>query len=162
MFLIPAQCEVEVGGDYYYIGDPALALLDELAQRLPRNDQMRFTCHARASLATTNLLGISRVIRSRFNICRGADGRVLQRPGDAIPPAGCFTRRPLPPIYIRGTRPPPTADETDTESEQEDREDTESDHSIRPVTEREQEDRDEIESDQFIQAPPHDSGWVIG
>ena len=35
------------------IGDPALALLDELAQRLPRNDQMRFTCHARASLATT-------------------------------------------------------------------------------------------------------------
>ena len=144
------------------IGDPALALLDELAQRLPRNDQMRFTCHARASLATTNLLGISRVIRSRFNICRGADGRVLQRPGDAIPPAGCFTRRPLPPIYIRGTRPPPTADETDTESEQEDREDTESDHSIRPVTEREQEDRDEIESDQFIQASPHDSGWVIG
>ena len=49
-----------------------------------------------------------------------------------------------------------------TESEQEDREDTESDHSIRPVTEREQEDRDEIESDQFIQASPHDSGWVIG
>ena len=66
------------------------------------------------------------------------------------------------PIYIHGTRPPPTADETDTESEQEDREDTESDHSIRPVTEREQEDRDEIESDQFIQASPHDSGWVIG
>ena len=65
-------------------------------------------------------------------------------------------------IYIRGTRPPPTADETDTESEQEDREDTESDHSIRPVTEREQEDRDEIESDQFIQASPHDSGWVVG
>ena len=32
--------------------------------------------------------------------------------------------------------------------------DTESDHSIRPVTEREQEDRDEIESDQFIQASP--------
>ena len=92
-----------------------------MAQRLPRNDQMRFTCHARASLATTNLLGISRVIRSRFNICRGADGRVLQRPGDAIPPAGCFTRRSLPPIYIRGTRPPPTADETDTESEQENR-----------------------------------------
>ena len=53
-------------------------------------------------------------------------------------------------------------DETDTESEQEDREDTENDHSIRPVTEREQEDRDEIESDQFIQASPHDSGWVIG
>ena len=95
-----------------------------------------------------------------------------------IPPAGCFTRRSLrlvagfsriisisislPPIYIRGTRPPPTADETDTESEQEDRDDTESDHSIRPVTEREQEDRDEIESDQFIQASPHDSGWVIG
>ena len=125
---------------------------------------MRFTCHARASLATTNLLGISRVIQSRFNICRGADGRVLQRPGDAIPPAGCFTRRPLPPIYIRGTRPPPTADETDTESEQEqeDRADTESDHSIRSVTESEQEDRDEIESDQFIQASPHDSGWVIG
>ena len=85
------------------IGDPALALLDELAQRLPRNDQMRFTCHARASLATTNLIGISRVIRSRLNICRGADGRVLPRPGDAIPPACCFTRRPLPPIYIRGT-----------------------------------------------------------
>ena len=77
-------------------------------------------------------------------------------------PTGCFTRRSLPPIYIRGTRPPPTADETDTESEQEDRDDTESDHSIRPVTEREQEDRDEIESDQFIQAPPHDSGWAIG
>ena len=95
-----------------------------------------------ASLATTNLLGISRVIRSRFNICRGADGRVLSRPGDAIPPADCFTRRSLPPIYIRGTRPPPTADETDTESEQED--------------------RDGIESDQFIQAPPHDSGWAIG
>ena len=67
-----------------------------------------------------------------------------------------------PPIYIRGTRPPPTADETDTESEQEDRADTESDHSIRPVTEREQEDRDKIESDQFIQASPHDSGWAIG
>ena len=48
------------------------------------------------------------------------------------------------------------------ESEQEDRDDTESDHSIRPVTEREQEDRDEIESDQFIQASPHDYGWVIG
>ena len=125
---------------------------------------MRFTCHARASLATTNLIGISRVIRSRLNlnIFRGADGRVLPRPGDAIPPAGCFTRRSLPPIYIRGTRPPPTADETDTVSEQEDRADTESDHSIRPVTEREQEDRDEIESDQFIQASPHDSGWVIG
>ena len=102
-------------------------------------------------------------LASRFvPICRGADGRVLPRPGDAIPPAGCFTRRSLPPIYIRGTRPPPTADETDTESEQEDRADTESDHSIRPVTEREQEDRDEIESDQFIQASPHDSGWSIG
>ena len=144
------------------IGDPALALLDELAQRLPRNDQMRFTCHARASLATTNLIGISRVIRSRFNICRGADGRVLQRPGDAIPPAGCFTRRSLPPIYIRDTRPPPTADEIDTESEQEDRADTESDHSIRPVPEREQAARADIESDQFIQASPHDSGWVVG
>ena len=124
---------------------------------------MRFTCHARASLATTNLIGISRVIRSRFNICRGADGRVLQRPGDAIPPAGCFTRRSLPPIYIRGTRPPPTADETDTESEPEDRAESEtalaeSNHSIRPETEREQEDRDEIESDHFIQASPHDSG----
>ena len=104
------------------------------------------------------------VIRSRLNICRGADGRVLPRPGDAIPPAGCFARRSLPPIYIRGTRPPPTADETDTESEQEqeDRADTESDHSIRSVTESEQEDRDEIESDQFIQASPHDSGWAIG
>ena len=65
-------------------------------------------------------------------------------------------------LCIRDTRPPPTADEIDTESEQEDRADTESDHSIRPVTEREQEDRDEIESDQFIQASPHDSGWVIG
>ena len=42
------------------------------------------------------------------------------------------------------------------------RADTESDHSIRPVTESEQEDRDEIESDQFIQASPHDSGWAIG
>ena len=100
--------------------------------------------------------------RSRLNICRGADGRVLPRPGDAIPPAGCFTRRSLPPIYIRGTRLPPTADEIDTESEQEDRADTESDHSIRPVPEREQADRDEIESDQFIQASPHDPGWVIG
>ena len=30
------------------------------------------------------------------------------------------------------------------------------------LTEREQEDRDEIESDQFIQAPPHGSGWAIG
>ena len=115
---------------------------------------MRFTCHARASLATTNLIGISRVIRSRFNICRGADGRVLPRPGDAIPPAGRFTRRSLPPIYIRGTRPPPTADETDTESEQEDREDTESDHSIRPVPEREQADRADIESDQYSSVPP--------
>ena len=104
------------------------------------------------------------MIRSRLNICRGADGRVLPRPGDAIPPAGCFTftRRSLPPIYIRGTRPPPTADETDTESEQEDRADTESDRSIRPVPEREQADRDEIESDQFIQASPHDSEWVVG
>ena len=55
-----------------------------------------------------------------------------------------------------------TADEIDTESEQEDRADTESDHSIRPVPEREQADRDEIESDQFIQASPHDSGWVVG
>ena len=45
---------------------------------------------------------------------------------------------------------------------QEDRADTEIDHSIRPVAEREQEDRDEIESDQFIQASPHDSGWAIG
>ena len=102
------------------------------------------------------------------------DGGVLKKRGGwrwegslkkhAIPPAGCFTRRSLPPIYIRGTRPPPTADETDTESEQEqeDRADTESDHSIRPVPEREQADRDEIESDQFIQASPHDSGWVVG
>ena len=46
--------------------------------------------------------------------------------------------------------------------EQEDRAETESDHSIRPVTEREQEDRDGIESDQFIQASPHDSEWGIG
>ena len=82
-------------------------------------------------------------------------------------PTGCFTRRSLPPIYIRGTRPPPTADETDTESEPEDRAEAEtalaeSNHSIRPETEREQEDRDEIESDHFIQASPHDSGWVVG
>ena len=63
---------------------------------------------------------------------------------------------------IGGTRPPPTADEIDTESEQEDRADTESDHSIRPVPEREQADRADIESDQFIQASPHDSGWVVG
>ena len=55
-----------------------------------------------------------------------------------------------------------TADEIDTESEQEDRADTESDHSIRPVPEREQADRADIESDQFIQASPHDSGWAIG
>ena len=72
-----------------------------------------------------------------------------------------------PPIYIRGTRPPPTADETDTESEPEDRAEAEtalaeSNHSIRPETEREQEDRDEIESDHFIQAPLHDSGWTPG
>ena len=32
----------------------------------------------------------------------------------------------------------------------------------RKVPEREQADRDEIESDQFIQASPHDSGWVVG
>ena len=38
-------------------------------------------------------------------ICRGTDGRVLLQPGDAIPPAGCFTRRSLPPIYINGTVP---------------------------------------------------------
>ena len=56
----------------------------------------------------------------------------------------------------------PTTDETDTESEQEDRADTERDHSIRPVPEREQADRADIESDQFIQASPHDSGWVVG
>ena len=124
---------------------------------------MRFTCHARASLATTNLIGISRVIRSRLNICRGADGRVLPRPGDAIPPAGCFTRRSLPPIYIRGTRPPPTADETDTESEQEDRDDNESDHSIRPVTEREQEDRDEkLRATNLFKRPPMILGGPSG
>ena len=91
----------------------------------------------------------------------------LPRPGDAIPPAGCFTRRSLPPIYIHGTVPPPTADERETESEPEDRAEAEtalaeSNHSIRPETEREQEDRDEIESDHFIQASPHDSGWTPG
>ena len=99
------------------------------------------------------------MIRSRFNICRGADGRVVPRPGDAIPPAGCFTRRSLPPIYIRGTSPPPTADEIDTESEQEDRADTESDHSIRPVPEREQADRADIESDH--QPPPEISVTTV-
>ena len=90
-------------------------------------------------------------------ICRGrgTDGRVLLQPGDAIPPAGCFTRRSLQ-IYIHGTVPPPTADERETESEPEDRAEAEtalaeSNHSIRPETEREQGDRDEIESDHFIQ-----------
>ena len=103
-------------------------------------------------------------------ICRGrgTDGRVLLQPGDAIPPAGCFTRRSLQ-IYIHGTVPPPTADETETESEPEDRAEAETalaerNHSIRPESEREQEDRDEIESDHFtcIQASPHDSGWTPG
>ena len=141
------------------IGDPALALLDELAQRLPRNDQMRFTCHARASLATTNLIGISRVIRSRLNICRGTDGRVLPRPGDAIPPAGCFTRRSLPPIYIRDTTAPLTADRPATEDDPEER-----DHSTRPATEREQEDQDiiETESDLPTQESSRDTGWTPG
>ena len=140
----------------------ALAFLDELAQRLLRNDQMRFTCHARASLATTNLIGISRVIRSRLNICRGTDGRVLPRPGDAIPPAGCFTRRSLPPIYIRDTTAPLTADRSATENDPENGPPTERDHSTRPETEREQEDQDIIESDHLIQEPPSDSGWTPG
>ena len=146
------------------IGDPALALLDELAQRLPRNDQMRFTCHARASLATTNLIGISRVIRSRLNICRGTDGRVLPRPGDAIPPAGCFTRRSLPPIYIRDTTAPLTADRPATEDDPENGPPTERDHSTRPATEREQEDQDiiETESDLPIQESSRDTGWTPG
>ena len=43
------------------------------------------------------------MIRSRLKIFRGTDGRVLPRPGDVISPAGCFTRRSLPPIYIHGT-----------------------------------------------------------
>ena len=146
------------------IGDPALALLDELAQRLPRNDQMRFTCHARASLATTNLIGISRVIRSRLNICRGTDGRVLPRPGDAIPPAGCFTRRSLPPIYIRDTTAPLTADRPATEDDPENGPPTERDHSTRPATEREQEDQDiiETESDLPTQESSRDTGWTPG
>ena len=96
-------------------------------------------------------------------ICRGrgTDGRVLLQPGDAIPPAGCFTRRSLQ-IYIHGTVPPPTADGTETESERENRVEVESDHFIRTEIEREQEDRAEIESDHFIQAPRKDSGWTPG
>ena len=70
-----------------------------------------------------------------------------------------FYKRSAPPIYIRGTRPPPTADEIDTESEQEDRADTESDHSIRPVPEREQADRADIESDH--QPPPEISVTTV-
>ena len=141
-----------------------LSILDELAQRLPRNDQMRFTCHARASLATTNLIGISRVIRSRLNICRGTDGRVLPRPGDAIPPAGCFTRRSLPPIYIRDTTAPLTADRPATEDDPENGPPTERDHSTRPATEREQEDQGiiETESDLPIQESSRDTGWTPG
>ena len=144
------------------IGDSALALLDELAQRLPLNDQMCFTCHARASLATTNLIGISRVIRSRLNICRDTDGRVLPRPGDTIPSAGCFTRRSLPPIYIRGTTPPLTADRSETENAPENRATAEYNHPTRPETEREQGEKGIIESDLFIQESPRDSGWTPG
>ena len=90
---------------------------------------------------------LSRVIRSRLNICRGTDGRVLPRPGDAIPPAGCFTRRSLPPIYIRDTTAPLTADRPATEDDPENGPPTERDHSTRPATEREQEDQDIIETE---------------
>jgi hypothetical protein len=112
---------------------------------------------------THNKIGKKKKGMNPTGICRGrgTDGRVLLQPGDAIPPAGCFTRRSLQ-IYIHGTVPPPTADETETESEPEDRAETESDHSIRPETEREQEDRDEIESDHFIQASPHEATILGG
>ena len=142
---------------------PAAALLDELPSDF-RGTTRCATCHARASLATTNLIGISRVIRSRLNICRGTDGRVLPRPGDAIPPAGCFTRRSLPPIYIRDTTAPLTADRPATEDDPENGPPTERDHSTRPATEREQEDQDiiETESDLFIQESSRDTGWTPG
>ena len=60
------------------------------------------------SFSKINLLNLGK--KSSGTMGRGTDGRVLPRPGDAIPPAGCFTRRSLPPIYIRGTTAPLTAD----------------------------------------------------
>ena len=57
------------------------------------------------------------MIRSRLNIAAVLTAASF-RDQETLSPADCFA--PLPtPIYIRGTRPPPTADETDTESEQE-------------------------------------------
>lgn len=102
------------------IDDPALGLLDELANRLEHgNDRQRFTTWARQTLAMTNCLGIAKVIRSRMILRRGPDGRVLRRPGAALPPTGFLPRRPLAPARLNCGLSTPTrqttADENDPE-----------------------------------------------
>ena len=77
----PARTPDKLAHEQGTIQAPALALVDELAQGLAG---MTGALHLPPRPSHSNRLSRNnRVIRSRFNICRSPDGRVLQRPGDA-------------------------------------------------------------------------------
>ena len=63
---------IENGG---LLSDTTLGLLDELTNRLPTNDRLRFNTFARMKLSATIALGTARLIKERLPIRIGSDGR---------------------------------------------------------------------------------------
>ena len=111
---------------------------------------MRFTCpRAPPCWLAANLIGISRVIRSRFRtfavVLTAASFRDRETPSHLQAVVYACS---LLPLHIRGTVPSSNCfHEIDTESEQEDEEpDTEHDHSIYRVPRESKKTDDEIES----------------
>ena len=89
------------------LSDTTLGLLDELTNRLPANDRLRFNTFARMKLSATIALGTARLIKERLPIRIGSDGRVLPTGAAAVsllgpPPRGpsLMRRRPNPRIEL--------------------------------------------------------------
>ena len=95
---------IENGG---LLSDTTLGLLDELTNRLPANDRLRFNTFARMKLSATIALGTARLIKERLPIRIGSDGRVLPTGAAAVPLLGppprgpsLMRRRPNPRIEL--------------------------------------------------------------
>ena len=82
---------IENGG---LLSDTTLGLLDELTNRLPANDRLRFNTFARMKLSATIALGTARLIKERLPIRIGSDGRVLPTGAAAVPLLGPPPRGP--------------------------------------------------------------------
>ena len=81
MYLLVSQSLI--GG---LLADTTLGLLDELTNRLPANDRLRFNTFARMKLSATIALGTARLIKERLPIRIGSDGRVLPTGAAAVQP----------------------------------------------------------------------------